>query len=442
MKRNNIFKVFAVMALLATGLTSCNDFLTIYPTDKTIGEDFWKTKQDVQNMVTGAYGSIISYGCQEKAIVWGGFRSDELVKYSSCINTSLDNINAVNLLPTNSYSEWGSFYGVINRCNIVLNHAADVMELDPSFTQGDYNEVRAQMLALRSLCYFYLVRTFRDVPYTTQSYEDDDQEMSIPQSAPDSVLQCCIADLEESERYIMHSGAYGQGSWKNVGYFTRDAVWALLADIYLWRASMNHSQADYQKCIEYADKVIESKDAYYKDTHGAAIASLGNDPYHLLDRDNFFYNIFVLGNSSESILEWQYDGRNNSNTALENYYFEEGSSSSHKTTSILMASQVFNFYAENANTPQGLKAFTTKNDLRYWLNAYGVDNEEATELSVRKTVTRSNTRVDPATQKGGLEKDNRAFDEYDQNWIVYRLTDIMLMKAEALVQTAASDSDP
>ena len=147
MKRNNIFKVFAVMALLATGLTSCNDFLTIYPTDKTIGEDFWKTKQDVQNMVTGAYGSIISYGCQEKAIVWGGFRSDELVKYSSCINTSLDNINAVNLLPTNSYSEWGSFYGVINRCNIVLNHAADVMELDPSFTQGDYNEVRAQMLA-------------------------------------------------------------------------------------------------------------------------------------------------------------------------------------------------------------------------------------------------------------------------------------------------------
>ena len=299
MKRNNIFKVFAVMALLATGLTSCNDFLTIYPTDKTIGEDFWKTKQDVQNMVTGAYGSIISYGCQEKAIVWGGFRSDELVKYSSCINTSLDNINAVNLLPTNSYSEWGSFYGVINRCNIVLNHAADVMELDPSFTQGDYNEVRAQMLALRSLCYFYLVRTFRDVPYTTQSYEDDDQEMSIPQSAPDSVLQCCIADLEESERYIMHSGAYGQGSWKNVGYFTRDAVWALLADIYLWRASMNHSQADYQKCIEYADKVIESKDAYYKDTHGAAIASLGNDPYHLLDRDNY---VFITGRKKNVII--------------------------------------------------------------------------------------------------------------------------------------------
>ena len=131
MKRNNIFKIFALAAVLVTGLSSCNDFLTIYPTDKTIGEDFWKTKEDVQGMVTGAYGSMISYGCQERAIIWGAYRSDELVKYSSYNNTNLENISAVNLLPQNGYNSWESFYAVINRCNIVLNHAADVMENDP-----------------------------------------------------------------------------------------------------------------------------------------------------------------------------------------------------------------------------------------------------------------------------------------------------------------------
>ena len=61
-------------------LVSCNDFLTIYPTDKTIGEDFWKSKEDVKNMVTGAYSQMTSEGCQEKAIVWGSFRSDEKVR--------------------------------------------------------------------------------------------------------------------------------------------------------------------------------------------------------------------------------------------------------------------------------------------------------------------------------------------------------------------------
>lgn len=448
MKRNNIFKIFALAAVLVTGLSSCNDFLTIYPTDKTIGEDFWKTKEDVQGMVTGAYGSMISYGCQERAIIWGAYRSDELVKYSSYNNTNLENISAVNLLPQNGYNSWESFYAVINRCNIVLNHAADVMENDPAFTKGDYDETRAQMLALRSLCYFYLVRTFRDVPYTTQSYEDDDQEMVIPQVAPDSVLQYCINDLEEAERYIMKSGAYGEQDWRNLGYFTRDAVRALLADIYLWRASINHSQADYQKCISYADQIIKAKDEYFQ-ANTTGMAAMDKDPYHLIDRDMAFSSIFVDGNSSESILEWQYDGSNNSNLALENLYYETGNSENHQTTSALMASQIFNFYDEKANTAQGQKVYVSKNDYRYWYNVYGVNSEEATELSVRKMVSQdkyvssgNQASTDPTKFNVGETQNNRrTFDNYRQNWIVYRLTDVMLMKAEALVQTAANDSD-
>ena len=448
MKRNNIFKIFALAAVLVTGLSSCNDFLTIYPTDKTIGEDFWKTKEDVQGMVTGAYGSMISYGCQQRAIIWGAYRSDELVKYSSYNNTNLENISAVNLLPQNGYNSWDSFYAVINRCNIVLNHAADVMENDPAFTKGDYDETRAQMLALRSLCYFYLVRTFRDVPYTTQSYEDDDQEMVIPQVAPDSVLQYCINDLEEAERYIMRSGAYGVENWRNVGYFTRDAVRALLADIYLWRASINHSQADYQKCISYADQIIKAKDEYFQ-ANTTGMAAMDKDPYHLIDRDIAFSSIFVDGNSSESILEWQYDGSNNSNLALENLYYETGNSENHQTTSALMASQIFNFYDEKANTTQGQKVYVSKNDYRYWYNVYGVNSEEATELSVRKMVSTrlgvssgSQISTDPTKfNVGETQSNSRTFDNYRQNWIVYRLTDVMLMKAEALVQTAANDSD-
>ena len=73
----------AVAAVAVTGLSSCDDFLTIYPTDKTIGEDFWKTKEDVDNMVTGAYSSMLSSEIQRRAIIWGAYRSDELVKTAS-----------------------------------------------------------------------------------------------------------------------------------------------------------------------------------------------------------------------------------------------------------------------------------------------------------------------------------------------------------------------
>ena len=450
MKTKNIFKIAAMSAVVLTVFSSCNDFLTIYPTDKTVGEDFWKTKEDVEGMVTGAYTQMLSYGCQERAIIWGAFRSDELTKYSDYSSTALDNISAVNLLPTNSYNSWDNFYGVINRCNIVLNHAPEVMELDPKFTQGDYDEIRAQMLALRSLCYFYLVRTFRDVPYTTQSYEDDDQVFAIPQTAPDSVLQYCINDLEEAEKYIMKSGAYGVNNWRNKGYMTRDAVYALMADIYLWRASMTHNRSFYEKCIEYADKLIDSKDEYYRTIHVNRIGGAQEDKYHLADL-NSMYNIFStqFGNQDESILEWQYDGRSQANNALLNYYNREGDNDHQHSNSEIMATQIFNFPDETANTLQGRKVYHSKNDYRYWQNVYGVNNEEATELSIRKFIASSgivqgegsSVGNDPTGFTRGETAIRRDYRNFSQNWIVYRLTDVMLMKAEALVQTAASDSD-
>ena len=424
-------------------LTSCNDFLTIYPTDRIVGEDYWKTKADVDQMVDGCYLSMINYNIQERLIMWGGFRSDELVKLQDYTDNTLDNISAVNLLPTNRYATWNAFYNVINSCNIVLNHASDVMAEDPEFTEGDYQVVRAQMLALRSLCYFYLVRAFRDVPYVTRSYEDDSQIEPMEQSAPETVLQHCLDDLEESRLFIMRSGSYGRNDWRNWGYMTRDAVHALMADIYLWRASMTHSAGDYQQAIAFTDSVINAKDAYYNLYREKEITAKEEDRYHLEEGDVAFSRIFNTdrGNSRESILEFQYNGRNNPNNALQNYYYQSGNEDNHRQTSILMASQIFNTVATDANTSDAKKIYLTKNDYRFWNNVYEANNEEAQQLSVRKMVDATGSTIDVTNNVGPTKSNSRDFKEFRQNWIVYRLTDIMLMQAEALVETASSDSD-
>lgn len=442
MKVNNILKKVVLGTCAVLMLGSCNDFLTIYPTDKTVGKDFWKKKEDVDQMVTGAYSAMTSYNVIERSIVWGAFRSDELVKRTSLSNTTMDNVLAMNLLPTNSYNSWSSFYNVINRCNIVLNHAEGVMAEDPEFTQGDYETVRGQMLALRSLCYFYLVRAFRDVPYTTQSYEDDDQQMQVAQMCPDSVLNYCIQDLKEAETKVMRSGAYGSSSWRNQGYFTRDAVYALLADIYLWKASMNHSQEDYENCVVYADKLINSKDEYHRNNAYGSVGGADKDIYHLVDGRIAFSSIFGSNNSSESILEWQFDGDRNSNTALENYYDMSGSSSNHDASGMVEASQIFNSVNDDANQLSGTKVYASKNDLRFWNNVYLANSSEALQLEIRKYVDKTGSNISsPEGRNVGLEKSSNNFDNYQRNWIVYRLTDVMLMKAEAQVQLAASDSD-
>lgn len=441
MKINNIFRKSVIIGIIGTTLCSCEDFLTITPTDETVEADYWKKKSDVDEMVTGAYKAMISSSIQQRAIVWGAFRSDELVLptgISGTYTTALKNINAVNLLPSNTFCSWGAFYSVINDCNIVLKHAPDVVSLDPEFTEGDYEAVEAQMLALRSLCYFYLVRTFRDVPYNTEAYESDDQTLTVAQSAPDTVLAKCIADLETAEQYAIKSGAYGTDSWKNKGYITRDAVDAILADIYLWRASMNHSASDYQKCVDYCDKVIAAKTAYYEANKDEEVSTeTSSQKYPLESTNNAFINLFITGNADESIFELQYDGSNNSNEGLAQMYFTYKSGGTHGYT---VGSSIFNTVDANANTTDNTtKLYTTTDDYRFWQNCYDVNDAEQTELDVRKMVEASSLTV--MSQTSASRGTTHTYASYGQNWIVYRLSDILLMEAEAKVQLASGDDD-
>ena len=163
------------------------------------------------------------------------------------------------------------------------------------------------------------------------------------------------------------------------------------------------------------------------------------DIYHLIDGEDAMYDIFgSSGNSRESILEWQYINEDNVNTALENYYYRSGENSNN---SILMASNLFNEYESNADTERGTKFYRSKNDYRFWNNVYEANNEEMQQMSIRKMVDLSRTSFTSSTTKGVSKETNRDYKQFGQNWIVYRLTDVTLMKAEALVETAANDSD-
>ena len=67
-----------LIPLLPLLLGSCVDTV-ILPDDKTVDEDFWKSKSDVQLMVNGAYKSMLSTDIVKRLIVWGDLRSDELL---------------------------------------------------------------------------------------------------------------------------------------------------------------------------------------------------------------------------------------------------------------------------------------------------------------------------------------------------------------------------
>jgi len=405
--------LFAISGLL---MASCMD-TEVLPVDKVIEEDFWKNSTEVKSMVNGAYKSMTSEAVIERMIVWGELRGDNVVP-SEGLGTTKSGINEIHSLSIddkNAYAVWASFYDVINRCNLVLDHAEAVMSIDPSYTEGDYRIDRSQMLALRSLCYFYLVRAFRDVPYIATANQYSSQEFEIAQSAPNTVLENCIRDLEEAATVAYK--ASGFNGWRSCGLITRDAIYSILADVYLWRASLNKSAADYQKCVDYCNLVINTKQEYELSRRGGALISYMLNDYPLYTYNNVYNQVFRQGNSAESIFELQLDGNVAVNTAVRNLYYQykEGVAPGFLSGAKFIGT---NNDGKKATDISGM--FVSKNDIRYAETVFDQENDNNDSYSIYKM---AHPRV-------------AEYAKFDQNWIVYRVSDVMLMKAEALVQLA------
>lgn len=417
------------MMMACMMLVSCVDTI-ILPDDKTVDEDFWKSKKDVSSMVNAAYSAMTSENVMTRILLWGGFRSDELLQSSttmelnSDVSLALKEMANVSMQTTNQFATWSEFYNVINRCNIVLSKAEAVMAEDPNYTQGDYLSDRAQMLALRSLCYFYLVRNYRDVPYIREAIMNSSQNVQVKQSSPEEVLLGCIQDLEEASKNALSARSYSVGEWRRVGWFTADGINTLLADINLWLGSVTHNPAYYQRCADLCTTVIDSK----RDQHVMERSDLTSTKYFLTKAQDMYKELYVKQNAEESIFELQI----NNNAAVCRYYYsrelKNGSDSWVKASGI---------FGTTVSTVKAVNngVFST-NDIRLYTSCF-LPNATAVEYGIRKMV--ANSELKTATKVVSTTRND--YNKYDQNFIVYRLTDAMLIRAEALVQLSDSTND-
>ena len=201
---NNIkYSVAALCTLVC--MSSCEDFLSIVPLNDIVLENFWENEAEVNTVVTSCYSGIADGNFLKQAMMWGELRSDNVTK--GLINDKVIYVNHIqlpemlegNILPTHDIADWSSFYNVINRCNTVLHYAPDVLDRDPDFVESEWLAMEAEMLTLRALCYFYLVRSFRDVPLVLEPTIDDSKPFMVPAAHPDTVLNQLVADLRKAE---------------------------------------------------------------------------------------------------------------------------------------------------------------------------------------------------------------------------------------------------
>lgn len=462
MKKINIYKTLLVSAcaFITLGTTSCDDFLTIYPSNEITEEQFWEDRTDLESGIRGCWKQFISQDIMERMVVWGECRSDNFDLMTESWDDMKDLMNA-NLLETNSLFSWSAFYKTINFCNKVLQYGPLVVERDKSFTSEDWKPVEAEMKALRALNYFYLVRTFREIPFEFNPIgsEHDVKEHSGRQFMAEVVLDSIINDVEAVKDNGMRQYT---NELDNKGRFTRESIYTLLADMYLWRAAKNaspdsvakygsKSQDDYQKVIEYCDAVLDMyMERYDRDNPmGGGTSSENNEnPYHLIRMnanggtqdvvDDVYDEIFVQKNSRESILELQFDGSTNSNTCLYNYRDYNGLYRHRdNNTGLLQASAPCQTVTRNIDNTSGL---FSQSDIRRWQSLVYTEAGQRV-YSIGKYTYQSITHDNLEDNSEGTENAFIPTGSFRSNWIIYRLSDVLLMKAEAITRLDAPTTE-
>lgn len=362
-----------LLVLLATGAAGCNKWLDVKPENEQPIDEFWNNKEEVDAVMMGAYQQLRS--SLEMLVRWGELRGDAMILGPGLTaNENMLAVKGLEIKDDNPICKWQQFYNAIGRCNAVIKYAADVLPRDKTFTGKACDAYIAEAKWVRALCYFYLVRTFRDVPYITEPYLNDSQEFRVAKSDGMEILRTLVADLRGCEHQI--PVAYDPGSWENKGRATVWALYALLADIYLW-------QGEYDDAIDMCGNIEKS------------------GLYTLLPQESWF-QLYYPGNSDESIIELQWSAAQLQTNTLYGWFYSDANSNNYAISEAAKAK--FNQYPDEV-------------DLRGNGGSYIAASSKVWKYA--------------GTALGG---DNlRESSQRDANWIFYRLADVLLMKAEACV---------
>ena len=440
---SKIYTKAVLVAAVAFGAltSSCTDYLTIIPPDVVVEENFWQSKDQVNGILATSYLKLLSSDAVSKAIVWGEMRSDNMT-YPPSYNTDIKNIVEANIIDENGYCSWGIFYEAINYANLLLESASQVVERDPDFSEGDLDVVMGEMYAMRALCHFYLVRTFRDIPLAMKSAKNDAEIPEYVQVHPLEALEVIMEDLNRAEGMVMKSGAFSTPQ-QNYGRITRNAVLAIKADVNLWRAAFaayyegsselvasGDAEMYYEECMQNCRDIIFNMDeALEEENKGKPVEKYA---YNLIQNTGEVKNkendhissaydqIFGAKNSSESIFELQVQGDNTSNGAFNGVYRVYGTEGN----------------PGMAMVPQG---FVTSNYEEDDLRAYSFTNLKS--FNQQSTGDVQSTCIVKYAAKSAPAKNYRKSDDWDANWILYRRTDVLLMLAEAMVTRESATED-
>lgn len=421
MKR--ILYILPLLVLLIAN-PGCKKFLNVEPLTSLSGNNYWKTGKDAENFTKDVYRLFRAATMSSVMLALGDYRCGPAKSSGSAFPKRYDfdwmakndlkrTIAAPNDRSKPGYDpytqwfqqnarydlipDWTPFYKTIQAANILQKEVDQITEA--SFSEANRRQYKAEAVFVRCLSYFFLVRLFGDVPYYTNAYN----QTPLPRTSMVTVLQKSLAELEPVKNDLPWT--FQDPANRGVRGMRGGAI-ALMMHMNMWLAGFDASNAQ-----SYYNEV---------DRLGTEIETIGEQQqraYSLLPLNQSY--LVSFGRSQEGLFEIQLSDNYGEVSGRERFKFS--------------SSIVHRPFYPNDRTYSELVYQTS-----YMKKIYP---ETVTDL--RKTEWFDDTIYDEVGNFQFYKFFNRTAIRQgnDDNPIIFRYADVLLLHAEALAELGTKDDE-
>ena len=244
-------------------LSGCSDYLDVTPIDNLAGNNFWQTEEDVESFTLSIYNQFRSATMMNKPLIVasGDLRgapiSSPILNYVNPLrNNNLGDVITYNNENLDQITYWQNFYEVIQLANILYVQIEELPE--GVLSENDVLTYRAEAVFMRNLSYFFLVRLYGDVPYYTEAFHEE----ALPRMDMVEVLNNGLEELESIKDNLPWT--YENTAFKSVRA-NRAAVLALMMHMNMWATGFDQANQEnyYQRTVELGEELMEENGGDY-----------------------------------------------------------------------------------------------------------------------------------------------------------------------------------
>ena len=299
-----IYTTFVSFAFVVLTLSSCSDWLDLYPSDEIKEEYLFSSGDGFRTATNGIYRKMATFNLYGSNLTWGimdAWAQSYYIDQAPSIGggTAMRNMAALQfknteLVPVTD-AMWNAAWNVVANCNELAQQAA---KADPNLfsgLDGERQMILGEAIGLRAFIQFDLLRIYAPSPSSVGFGKDDRTFIPYVNVYPSYVnnhqtvsycLEQIIADLKEAQRILKE---------------------AELARVFLYAGKNAEAYAEAKKIIDE-----ENKTGYFEASTNSSGFRNGNMK---------MYNDIIFGlYSSKELVDWDQEINHGSDGASEENY--------------------------------------------------------------------------------------------------------------------------